>query len=300
MLRILRVLQKGYGLCFAAGVLIVLPVVAVNGPTGLWLLGCALLVAGMLLRWSRVLAQRPRKDRAGGPVRLPAPVGGRWMALNGPARKVPGHGTHAYAQSYAIDVLFAREGVEDVHRQRMATAAWFWPAFRRPAEYPTFGRPVLAPADGTVVAVCDDQRDHRGRLSVAGLVLLVVVEGLVRDLGPVRWLLGNHVIVRIDDPGAGAGAAPGGEVYAVFAHLRRGSPRVAPGDRVTACTQLAECGNSGNSSDPHLHYQLMDGPDPRTARGLPFAWEFTDDEGERRTGVPENLSHFTTPAPPAR
>jgi hypothetical protein len=56
---------------------------------------------------------------------------------------------------------------------------------------------------------------------------------------------------------------------------------------------LAECGNSGNSSVPHLHYQLMDGPDVLTARGLPFSWEYTDDDGRRHSGVPENLTHLT-------
>ncbi len=71
---------------------------------------------------------------------------------------------------------------------------------------------------------------------------------LVELLGPGR-ILGNHVVLDLGD-----------EVYAALAHLRRGSVRVRPGDRVAAGQQLAACGNSGNSTEPHLHFQLMDHP----------------------------------------
>ncbi|MFD6171816.1 hypothetical protein ACFWH0_22935 [Streptomyces coeruleorubidus] len=47
---------------------------------------------------------------------------------------------------------------------------------------------------------------------------------------------------------------------------------------------LARCGNSGNSSEPHLHFQLMDGPDPDAARGIPFTWH--------GIGVPANGEIF--------
>ena len=56
----------------------------------------------------------------------------------------------------------------------------------------------------------------------------------------------------------------------LLAHLRRGSVRVGAGDRVESGQQVGECGNSGNSTAPHLHFQVMDGPDPLAANGLPF------------------------------
>lgn len=277
-------IKKLYGPLYAAGALIVVITVTVRGPMLIWLLGCVLLVSGVLLRLALARAQRPPKGEQREPVRLGAPVSGRWLALNGPAEKIPSH-THVKAQTYAVDMVVAAEGVADAHKERLATATWFRHSFRRPEEYASFGRPVIAPAAAVVVATSDSQRDHRCRLSLAGLILLMA-EGLVRDNGPVRWLLGNHVILRIED-------GVHENTYAVLAHLRRGTVQVAPGDRVSAGQQLAECGNSGNSSDPHVHYQLMDGPDLLTARGLPFAWDFTDDEGARHTGVPRNQSHFT-------
>jgi murein DD-endopeptidase MepM/ murein hydrolase activator NlpD len=82
----------------------------------------------------------------------------------------------------------------------------------------------------------------------------------------------------------------GGGVYAALAHLRRGSLRVRPGDRVAAGQQLAECGNSGNSTEPHLHFQLMDHPSVLLAAGLPLRFD--------QVGLPHNLQPFTAPAQP--
>jgi murein DD-endopeptidase MepM/ murein hydrolase activator NlpD len=104
------------------------------------------------------------------------------------------------------------------------------------------------------------------------------IEGSVREMSGVRHILGNHVIL---DLGNGA--------YAAYAHLQRGSLTVREGERVHAGQVLARCGNSGNSSEPHLHFQLMDGPDPDAARGIPFTWH--------GIGVPANGEIFE--APPA-
>ncbi|WP_341856865.1 M23 family metallopeptidase [Brachybacterium sp. GPGPB12] len=101
---------------------------------------------------------------------------------------------------------------------------------------------------------------------------------------------------------AGSGEAPddGADVpagtVAVLAHLRRGSPTVRAGERVRAGQVLGQCGNSGNSSDPHVHVQLMDGPDITTAKGVPFTWRYLDEEGAVRTGVPANEELFTAVA----
>ena len=73
--------------------------------------------------------------------------------------------------------------------------------------------------------------------------------------------------------------------YVVLAHLRRGSIQVREGASVVAGQQVAACGNSGNSTQPHLHLQVMSSPDPFSANGLPIS--FRDYRvWRRRSGPP--------------
>ncbi len=107
-------------------------------------------------------------------------------------------------------------------------------------QYYAWGRPVLAPGDGVVV----------------------FAEGQVADNEPNRPrggnLYGNYVVVDHQN----------GE-YSLLAHLRQGSLEVRVGDAVTAGQVLGRVGNSGMSTEPHVHYQLMDDADWRLAHGLP-------------------------------
>lgn len=99
----------------------------------------------------------------------------------------------------------------------------------------------------------------------------------MRELAGVGRILGNHLVLDLGDG-----------TYAAYAHLQRGSLIVREGDRVRAGQPIARCGNSGNSSEPHLHFQLMDGPDPDAARGVPFTWQ--------GIGVPRNGETFQVPS----
>lgn len=272
---LLAVLAKRHGLLFPAGALCILVNGRGFGP--LWFTGVALVAVNLVLGAFLTFRQRPKGERE--PVLLPVSLTGRLMAVNGPGTKVPSH-THGNAQTYAVDLLFT-PAEDDDSAQAAPPSARFRPLARRPDAYPTFGRPLPAPVDGTVVAVSEGQRDHLTRTSLPGMVYLYL-EGYVRGAGHPRRVFGNHVVLDVGDG-----------VHAVFAHLRRNSVRVSAGDRVTAGQQLAECGNSGNSSEPHLHFQLMDGPDLALARGVPFAWRYRDDDGAEHVGVPEDFTHFT-------
>jgi murein DD-endopeptidase MepM/ murein hydrolase activator NlpD len=88
----------------------------------------------------------------------------------------------------------------------------------------------------------------------------------------VAAIVGNHVILEL-----------GGGEFVLLAHLRAGSLRVRPGDRVGTGQPVGECGNSGNSTEPHLHLQVMDSADLLKARGLPVAFR---DYAVRSGGVP--------------
>ncbi|GAB2909226.1 M23 family metallopeptidase [Streptomyces mayteni] len=240
-----------------------------------WLLIAGAILAGIAAELVNrpVTAARdgaPSDAEAGpAPVEVAPPVVGGWRALNSPADKVPSHGTSAYGQSHAIDITAAPE-------DRPGPAFGWWPPARPNRDFPAFEQPLFAVADATVVHATDRHRDHLSRNSYPALLYLFV-EGLFRDTAGAGRVVGNHLVLDLGDG-----------VYAMYAHLRRGSLTVRPGDRVVAGQQLARCGNSGNSTEPHLHFQLMDGPNLDTARGLPFTW--------RGVGVPANGERFSVVA----
>jgi hypothetical protein len=187
-------------------------------------------------------------------VSVSAPVRGRWLAVNSPSTKVPSHGVRAYGQAYAVDLVL---DPEDGSRPQFGPG----PTMRAADEYPAFGEPVLAMVSGEVVTVSDDQRDHRARSNWFGLFYMFA-EGAVRELGGPRFIVGNHVVIRSDDG-----------MFALVAHLRRGSAVVSRGDRVTAGQPIAACGNTGNSTEPHVHAQLMDRASPLTGQGIPMDFD---------------------------
>ncbi|MER7166707.1 M23 family metallopeptidase [Micromonospora sp. NPDC000207] len=236
--------------------------------TGLGLVGAA----GILL---------PVGDVPDAPVReVHPPVTGRWLALNSPATRVPSHGTRGYGQSHAIDLVYDPLP-EEGHGTRPEFGAG--PGMRPAEDYPAFGQPVLAMVTGTVVRVTDGTRDHRSRTKIWSVAYLFA-EAAFRDLAGPSAVLGNHVVI---DAGDGS--------FALVAHLVKGSVAVRVGDRVEAGQQIGRCGNSGNSTEPHVHAHLMDRPDATAARGLPL--RFTGirvDDGPPTAGVPENGKHLTT------
>ena len=58
--------------------------------------------------------------------------------------------------------------------------------------------------------------------------------------------------------------------FAHYCHMQPGSVRAEVGDRVRTGAKLGLFGNSGNTSGPHLHFGIQDGPDTLTSTSLPF------------------------------
>lgn len=232
------------------------------GPVATWVgLGCMLLGLATYFRFL---------PAHGEPHLVLPPVSGSWVAVNSPADKVPSHGLLAYGQSHAVDLVHVPETGSDAGRRPGERRGRSW--HPRPESFSGFGRPVVAVADGEVVRVRDWQPDARAFLGTLGAVVFMLLAAF-RELGGAGAVLGNHVVIRI---------AP--RRYAVVAHLRRGSVMVRRGDRVTAGQTIAECGNTGNTTEPHVHVQLSDSSHPAFAAGVPMAFHLSDDT----TGVPAN------------
>ncbi|WP_293695431.1 M23 family metallopeptidase [uncultured Agrococcus sp.] len=193
-------------------------------------------------------------------IDLEYPFSGRWLTQNSPAVRVPSHGTALFGTSYAIDFV----PVDDRGRTAPFTLASLVRP-ERPEKFPGFGRPVLSPVAGRVVAVHDAEQDHgafRGFPSVAYALTQ-------RRRVAAGWigLAGNHVMIEAD-----------GAVVALC-HLQHGSVSVRAGQALQIGDVVGRCGNSGNCTEPHLHLQAMDHRDPRRARAVPITF---------RGGLPRN------------
>lgn len=183
-----------------------------------------------------------------------APVDGRWYVFA--SGDVGHHHRWVVSSEYAIDI--ARLGADMMSHKGDGTQF---------ADYVTFGLPVLAAADGVVVSARDDRPDDACTLRQPGETFedyearsaAHQQEIIMRD--GFEGAAGNYVLLRHAN----------GE-HSLYAHLRQGSLRVQPGQVVTAGTPIAEVGSSGNSTQPHLHFQVIDGPDLSTARGLPVVF----------------------------
>jgi len=192
----------------------------------------------------------------GGPLLLRFPFRGRWLAQNSPADRVPSHGVDAFGQRYAIDFV----AVDDRDRSAPRTLRSLVAA-EPPESFVGFGRPILAPVSGTIRACHDGEEDHAARRSPITLIPYALSQ-TSRARAGIGAVAGNHVVIA---------AGPSGP-YVLLAHLRKGSIRVRPGQLVASGTPIAQCGNSGNSTEPHVHVQATDSADWFRANGLPITF----------------------------
>jgi len=192
------------------------------------------------------------------PFVLAFPFAGRWLVQNSPATRVPSHGTALFGSSHAIDFV-------PVDAEGRSARRGFRSVFgtEGPEEFVGFGRAILAPVTGEIVHVHDGEEDHAARRSAGALIAYALTQpARVRKGAPA--IAGNHVVIR-------AGGA-----LVLLAHLRAGSAAPMVGDVVRAGEQIGECGNSGNSTEPHLHLQVSESIGPN-GRGMPLAFRYGDE-----------------------
>ncbi|GGA72112.1 peptidase M23 [Edaphobacter acidisoli] len=174
----------------------------------------------------------------------PPLAGEDWVALNGCCEPTGAHrgtglpvnGEIHYAQRFAIDWM-----------QLDADRRFSHGDGKDVHDYADYGAKVIAVADGTVVETLSNLDDQPvGSLPDPKTITLENVDG-------------NHIVL---DLGHGR--------YAFYAHLQKNSLLVVKGQHVKRGQVLALLGNTGNSSAPHLHFHLMDGPSVLGSSGLPY------------------------------
>ncbi|MBX9788182.1 MAG: DUF3887 domain-containing protein [Pirellulales bacterium] len=146
------------------------------------------------------------------------PFQGEWYVFWGGDNESVNYHVPVRGQRRAADLVM--RSADDVSHKN---------AGRRNEDYFVYGKEILAAASGTVVTAIDGVPDNE--------------PGSMNPLCAV----GNCLIID-----------HGSNEYAVYAHLKPRSLKVHSGDKVRQGQVLALCGNSGNSSEPHLHFHVQD------------------------------------------
>jgi Peptidase family M23 len=184
------------------------------------------------------------------------PLRGEWSAAHSPATRIPSHGTDMLGQRYAFDLwrVDARKaGYHPAPTVRMVL-------FGVPtSECYGWGETVHAAFDGEVVRAVDGHPERR-RIHPVWELLLVLKNAVTFRPSKLDAILGNHVVMKNE------------EFHALVAHLAPGSVSVEAGQILREGDAIGRVGSTGNSTAPHLHFQLMDRADLLSASGIPCAF----------------------------
>ena len=170
-------------------------------------------------------------------------TGDRWQAANGPSNTslhrravIVLDGKAKSPERYAIDwVKLGDDGKTfsgDEHQN---------------SSYHAYDLPITAVADGRVVDVVDGLAENIPQQAKMAV-----------EMTPAT-MAGNNIVEDI-----------GGDHYVGYAHFRPGSITVKKGDAIHHGQVLGKLGNSGNSTEPHLHLQICDGPSFLACNGIPM------------------------------
>jgi len=160
-------------------------------------------------------------------TKLILPFNGEWIIFWGGDTKEQNQHADVRAQKYAFDMLKVNEHGKSYKTDGKANE-----------DYYAFGQAVIAPCDAEVVLAVDGVKDNKPG-----------------DQNPV-YLPGNSVILKTRN-----------NEYMLLAHFKQHSVQVKEGDKVKQGQLLGYCGNSGNSSEPHLHVHIQNVEDMNMATG---------------------------------
>lgn len=169
---------------------------------------------------------------------LNLPFEGRWEVVSGGVSKSVSHSWSLLSQRYAYDFIIAGDQEENL--------------IKNSEDHPAWARPLYAPASGVIVRIKDDLKDD-------------FTGSLFKKFLTLRSFLGNYIVIRIESTSN----------FVLLAHLQQKSCIHQVGDLVHVGDYIGRCGNSGLSTEPHLHLQVQDGENFFFAKGLPIVFEST-------------------------
>lgn len=202
-------------------------------------LKCSILqIIGMLQVSLKFKSNMPSVDNYKGETEYILPFQDKWVVVNGCFRKEYSHSWDVPTQRYAYDFIMLDEQGKSYRGE-----------YNKCDSYYCYSKDILSPADGVVVELVNNARDT-----------LIFPKG--KFFSRAKHIAGNYIVIQHAQ-----------HEYSTLAHLKKDSITVKVGDRVSRGQVIAKCGNTGNSSEPHLHFQLQTGRSFYSSAGLPIRFK---------------------------
>jgi len=201
---------------------------------------------GMLFLLITRRSNFPSKDNFISKVDYILPFNGKWTVINGGVDKNLSHSWSIYTQRYAYDFFILDDEGNTFDGDNKSLKSYF-----------CYRKDIIAPADGVVVKAYDKHKDS-------------YVDGK-KAYCASQNMIGNNIVIKHCD-----------NEYSAIAHIMPHSIMVNVGDTVKQGDVIAKCGNSGNTSQPHIHFQLQTGKSFFFSAGLPIA--FSSIRAQEKTG----------------
>ncbi len=199
-------------------------------------------------------------DELADAIAVEFPLEGEWFAPHTPGTKIPSHGFDMLGQRYAYDFMrVIRSGKKELP---FKGDSWRYYLLGKPLpHWYGWGQNVYAPCSGKII-IAKDGLKERQRVHLLIDLFVVLKNALFFDpeKHDLHRAIGNYIIMQTEN------------AYAMFAHFQNGSLCVTEGQDVKTGQCLGRVGHSGNSTAPHLHFQLMDSADLLTAKGIPCSF----------------------------
>ncbi|MCZ0717453.1 M23 family metallopeptidase [Aerococcus kribbianus] len=180
----------------------------------------------------------PNVDNYNSKIDYSLPFTGEWAVINGGVDTELSHSWTINAQRYAYDFIKVNRELKSYSGDRNILE-----------NYLCYGQPITSPADGIVVEVsnkCQDSKimpDHS-------------TDPLIKDIR------GNYIVIKHAE-----------DEYSFIAHIKPDSFLVQKGDKVKRYQKIAECGNSGNTTEPHIHFHIQNRQGFVLSAGLPIKFK---------------------------
>lgn len=180
----------------------------------------------------------PRIDNFKTELSYSLPFKGEWVAVNGCIKREYSHSWNIPTQRYAYDFVI----LDDENHS-------FCGDDKEVTNYYCYSKEILAPEDGVVVEIKNNSKDS-------------ILLGMGKFIPRSKHIAGNYIVIR-----------HGQNEYSTLAHLKKDSFFVKVGDKVSKGQVVALCGNTGSSTEPHLHFQLQNGQSFYSSVGLPIKFD---------------------------